>query len=55
MESLGSRIRALRKQQGKTLADLAGERLTKGMLSLIENDKAQLQWKACTILPKRSV
>ncbi|MBM7837305.1 transcriptional regulator with XRE-family HTH domain [Alkalihalobacillus xiaoxiensis] len=41
MESLGSRIRALRKQQGKTLADLAGERLTKGMLSLIENDKAQ--------------
>lgn len=41
MASLGSRIRALRKQQGKTLADLAGERLTKGMLSLIENDKAQ--------------
>ena len=34
------RIRALRKQQEFTLDALAGTELTKGMLSLIENNKA---------------
>lgn len=41
MQSLGSRIRQLRKERKLTLAQLAGDRLTKGMLSLIENGKAQ--------------
>ncbi|MBK3494527.1 helix-turn-helix transcriptional regulator [Viridibacillus sp. YIM B01967] len=34
------RIRKIRKERKLTLAELAGDRLTKGMLSLIENDKA---------------
>jgi transcriptional regulator with XRE-family HTH domain len=38
---LGDRIRKLRKQKKMTLEALAGEGLTKGMLSLIENNKAQ--------------
>jgi transcriptional regulator with XRE-family HTH domain len=38
---LGDRIRQLRKQKKMTLEALAGEGLTKGMLSLIENNKAK--------------
>ena len=41
MNALGERIRALRKEKKLTLADVAGDKLTKGMLSLIENGKAQ--------------
>lgn len=37
---LGERIRQLRKQKRMTLEELAGKELTKGMLSLIENNKA---------------
>lgn len=37
---LGERIRKLRKQKKMTLEALAGDALTKGMLSLIENNKA---------------
>ena len=40
MSTLGERIRTLRKQQKMTLETLAGAELTKGMLSLIENNKA---------------
>ena len=40
MQTLGERIRKLRKQQKITLEALAGTELTKGMLSLIENNKA---------------
>ncbi|WP_102693734.1 helix-turn-helix domain-containing protein [Rummeliibacillus pycnus] len=40
MDTLGNRIRTLRKQRKMTLATLAGDHITKGMLSLIENDKA---------------
>lgn len=38
--TLGDRIRKIRKQQKITLEALAGSELTKGMLSLIENNKA---------------
>ena len=38
---LGERIKKLRKQKKLTLEGLAGTKLTKGMLSLIENNKAQ--------------
>jgi transcriptional regulator with XRE-family HTH domain len=38
---LGERIRKLRKQKKMTLEALAGNELTKGMLSLIENNKAK--------------
>lgn len=41
MNELGERIKKLRKEQKLTLAQLAGTKLTKGMLSLIENGKAQ--------------
>jgi transcriptional regulator with XRE-family HTH domain len=41
VDSIGLRIRHLRKQQKLTLEALAGSKLTKGMLSLIENGKAQ--------------
>ncbi|MFF2753893.1 helix-turn-helix domain-containing protein [Psychrobacillus sp. NPDC058041] len=40
MSTLGERIRKLRKQQKMTLETLAGTHLTKGMLSLIENNKS---------------
>lgn len=38
--TLGERIRAIRKQHKLTLEQCAGEQMTKGMLSLIENNKA---------------
>lgn len=41
MNGLGERIKKLRIEKKLTLAQLAGERLTKGMLSLIENGKAK--------------
>lgn len=41
MNELGERIKKYRKEKKLTLAQLAGDRLTKGMLSLIENGKAQ--------------
>lgn len=40
MKTLGERIQKLRKEKGMTLQTLAGSGLTKGMLSLIENNKA---------------
>src|SRR5699024_345076 len=39
--ALGERIKQLRKEQGLTLVELAGEKITKGMLSLIENNKSK--------------
>ena len=38
--TLGERIKGLRKEQRLTLVDLAGSKITKGMLSLIENNKS---------------
>lgn len=38
---LGERIRKLRKERSLTLAELAGNDITKGMLSLIENEKSR--------------
>ncbi len=46
MNELGSRIKKLRKEKKMTLAELAGERLTKGMLSLIENGKVNPSMKS---------
>ena len=53
MESLGSRIRTIRKQKKLTLATLAGEHITKGMLSLIENDKANPSMDTLQYLAER--
>lgn len=39
--TLGERIRTLRKARKMTLQQLAGDAITKGMLSLIENNKAK--------------
>lgn len=38
--TLGERIKELRKERGLTLVELAGSKITKGMLSLIENNKS---------------
>lgn len=41
MDTLGKRIQTIRKSKKMTLVDVAANKMTKGMLSLIENDKAQ--------------
>ncbi|MGN7478903.1 helix-turn-helix domain-containing protein [Solibacillus silvestris] len=41
MINIGEKIKQLRKERKMTLAQVAGTRLSKGMLSLIENGKAQ--------------
>lgn len=47
---LGERIRKLRKQKKMTLEGLAGTELTKGMLSLIENNKANPSMESLTYI-----
>ena len=41
MINIGEKIKQLRKERKMTLAEVAGDKLSKGMLSLIENGKAQ--------------
>ena len=53
MATLGERIRNLRKQQGLTLQALAGDQLTKGMLSLIENNKANPSMESLAYIAER--
>lgn len=53
IETLGERIRKLRKQQKLTLETLAGEGLTKGMLSLIENNKANPSMESLSYIAER--
>ncbi|MFX3674907.1 MAG: helix-turn-helix domain-containing protein [Paenisporosarcina sp.] len=53
MDTIGLRIRHLRKQQKLTLEALAGEKLTKGMLSLIENGKAQPSLESLSYIAQR--
>lgn len=50
---LGDRIRKIRKQKKLTLEVLAGEGLTKGMLSLIENNKAKPSMESLEYIAKR--
>ncbi|MGH2318799.1 helix-turn-helix domain-containing protein [Planococcus sp. SE5232] len=53
MATLGERIRNLRKQKGLTLQALAGDQLTKGMLSLIENNKANPSMESLSYIADR--
>lgn len=53
METLGERIRSLRKAQGLTLQALAGDAMTKGMLSLIENNKANPSMESLSFIAKQ--
>lgn len=53
MATLGERIRNLRKQKGLTLQALAGAQLTKGMLSLIENNKANPSMESLSYIAER--
>lgn len=53
MRTLGERIRTLRKQRKLTLESCAGEQMTKGMLSLIENNKANPSMENLNYLAKR--
>ena len=50
---LGERIRKIRKEQKMTLVDLAGDEITKGMLSLIENEKSRPSIETLEYLAKR--
>ena len=53
LELLGERIKSMRKERKMTLADVAGERLTKGMLSLIENGKANPSMESLQYIAER--
>lgn len=53
LQTLGERIRKLRKQRKLTLEVLAGEQLTKGMLSLIENNKANPSMESLSYIAER--
>ncbi|MFD1032034.1 helix-turn-helix domain-containing protein [Metaplanococcus flavidus] len=53
MASLGERIRKLRKEKGLTLQTLAGTELSKGMLSLIENNKANPSMESLAYIAER--
>ncbi|WP_172370707.1 helix-turn-helix transcriptional regulator [Sporosarcina jiandibaonis] len=53
INTLGERIRKLRKEQKFTLEALAGDELTKGMLSLIENNKANPSMESLTYIARR--
>lgn len=53
IETLGERIRKFRKQQKITLEALAGKELTKGMLSLIENNKANPSMESLSYIAER--
>ncbi|WP_339254802.1 helix-turn-helix transcriptional regulator [Sporosarcina sp. FSL W8-0480] len=53
LQTLGERIRTLRKQRKLTLEALAGEQLTKGMLSLIENNKANPSMESLAYIAER--
>ncbi|MCG3086743.1 helix-turn-helix domain-containing protein [Sporosarcina cyprini] len=53
IDTLGERIRTLRKQRKMTLEALAGDQLTKGMLSLIENNKANPSMESLTYIASR--
>ncbi len=50
---LGEKIRKLRKQKKLTLEQLAGSELTKGMLSLIENNKAKPSMESLEYIASR--
>lgn len=50
---LGERIREIRKKKKLTLEALAGDELTKGMLSLIENNKAKPSMESLSYIAKR--
>ncbi|AZU60937.1 helix-turn-helix transcriptional regulator [Neobacillus mesonae] len=50
---LGERIREIRKSRKMTLEALAGEELTKGMLSLIENNKANPSMESLAYIARR--
>ena len=53
LDTLGERIKKLRKDKKLTQSELAGHRLTKGMLSLIENGKAQPSMESLRFLAKQ--
>lgn len=48
LDTLGERIRRLRKNRKMTLQELAGDKMSKGMLSLIENNKARPSMESLT-------
>lgn len=53
METLGQRIRRLREAQGLSQADLAGDDLTRGYISQVENDQVTPSRLALDVIARR--
>lgn len=53
MSTLGEKIRTLRNERKLTLVQLAGNKMTKGMLSLIENNKATPSMENLTYIAEK--
>ncbi|MCG7346224.1 helix-turn-helix domain-containing protein [Sporosarcina sp. ACRSL] len=53
LSTLGERIRAIRKQRKMTLDALAGEQMTKAMMSYIENNKANPSMESLSYIAER--
>ncbi|WP_432362951.1 helix-turn-helix domain-containing protein [Sporosarcina sp. UB5] len=53
MSTLGERIRAIRKQRKMTLDALAGEQMTKAMMSYIENNKSKPSMESLSYIAER--
>lgn len=53
MSTLGERIRKLRNERKLTLVEVAGNQMTKGMLSLIENNKASPSMENLTYIAEQ--
>lgn len=53
MSTLGERIRAIRKQRKMTLDALAGDQMTKAMMSYIENNKANPSMESLSYIAER--
>ena len=53
LSTLGERIRTIRKQRKMTLDALAGEQMTKAMMSYIENNKANPSMESLSYIAER--
>ena len=53
LSTLGERIRTIRKQRKMTLDSLAGEQMTKAMMSYIENNKANPSMESLSYIAER--
>src|SRR2546423_463909 len=53
LDDVGTRIRAARLERGMSLADLGGEDLSRGFLSLVERGRSRISLRALAIVADR--